>query len=170
MPAAVLLRFARDTPLSPICARLGAVRILLKSFIVWLMLLAIPFQGFASATMLVCAPMQSVPHTVTMSSPSAMQHDHAAMLNPAGTEEHHHHAASSLANAELDTGDQSGVHHAGGKCNSCATCCFGASMAPSHSARVSAEEQHFAIISFEVDHIASVDLAFPERPPQTSLT
>jgi hypothetical protein len=43
-------------------------------------------------------------------------------------------------------------------------------MAPTFTSVVPAEAQNFAVISFEVDHVASVDLALPERPPQTSLT
>lgn len=43
-------------------------------------------------------------------------------------------------------------------------------MTPSYALRVPAEVQHFAIISFEVDRVANVDLALPERPPQISLT
>jgi uncharacterized protein YpuA (DUF1002 family) len=152
-------------------ARIGPVRTLLKSLIVWLLLLAIPFQGFASATMLVCAPMQSVPQTITAFSPSTMQHDHRAMLSRAGTEALRIHNASVTAKvSQAEAGHQTTHHHAGGKCNSCATCCFGASMAPTFTSVVAAEAQNFAVISFEVDHVASVDLALPERPPQTSLT
>jgi hypothetical protein len=129
-------------------AKIVDVKTLLKSLIVWLMLLAIPFQGFASATMLVCAPMDSAPQRATVASAVAGQHQHHAA-----------HADKAAAH-----------HHAGGKCNSCATCCFGAIMAPSSASRVPAEVQHFAFISIEIDQIASVDLAHPERPPQTSLS
>ena len=139
------MRFSAMLKVSP-------VKTLLKSLIVWLMLLAIPFQRFASATMLVCAPMNSAPQFAAKASAVAGQHQH--------------HAGNAA-----DAADEAAAHHhAGGKCNSCATCCFGAFMAPSSASRVPAEVRHFAFISLEVDRIASVDLAHPERPPQTSLT
>lgn len=125
------------------------------------MLLAIPFQGFASATMLVCAPMPSLAEA------SPVPHDHQAMLAAAGAGEHHHAAGTNtkakaiLADAHEATAAH---HHAGGKCNACASCCFGAAMAPSGASRVPAEVQHLARFSFEPDRFASVDLALPERP------
>ena len=159
---------APDSPSNNACARIGAVRILLKSLIVWLMLLAIPLQGFASATMLVCAPMP--PASSTVRSASTMPHDHQRMVSAAGGEAHHHPVASRFApDAQLDAGDQTAGHHAGGKCNACATCYFGASMAPPCASRVPAEIQRVASTPSDVGHIGSVDLALPERPPQTSL-
>ena len=144
-------------------ARIVRVKTLLKSLIVWLMLLAIPFQGFASATMLVCAPMESAPQLAAMAqAPAAMHHGDAAVSG------HQHHGADATEAAAAD--EAAAQHHAGGKCNSCATCCFGAIMAPSAASRIPPEVQHFAFLSFAADRIASVDLAHPERPPQASLT
>lgn len=147
------------------CARIVPVKTLLKSLIVWLMLLAIPFQGFASATMLVCAPMDSAPQLAAMVNAPVVHHrgDDAGMVS-----QHHDHASHAVHSTAAD--DAAAHHHAGGKCNSCATCCFGAIMAPSSASRVAAEEPQFSFLSFEVDRIASVDLAHPERPPQASLT
>jgi hypothetical protein len=142
------------------------VKILLKSLIVWLMLVAIPFQGFASATKLVCAPMQSSPQIAKMAEASAGHHDHHATVNAAQLDEPDHHTAT-----QADSDDHTAAHHhTGGKCNSCATCCFGAAMASSYASRVLAEVQHVTKFPFELDRVASVDLALPERPPQTSLT
>jgi hypothetical protein len=152
-------------------ARIVSVKTLLKSLIVWLMLLAIPFQGFASATMLVCAPMQSAALVNSIAGVPAMTHDHQAML--AGERaEHDHHAANIHAKADQTNpnDESSSSHHAGGKCNSCATCCFGASMAPSHASRIPVETQQFSTIPFDNGFVPTVDLAFPERPPQASLT
>lgn len=162
------------------CAKIVRVKTLLKSLIVWLMLLAIPFQGFASATMLICAPIESAPQLLAMAQSPAVHHhadaatggrhhDHAA--HAAAADEHAAHAtAADNASAHSSDDTAAADHHAGGKCNSCATCCFGAIMAPSSASRVPAEVQHFAFVSFEVERMASVDLAHPERPPQASLT
>jgi len=67
-------------------------------------------------------------------------------------------------------GHDAANHHDGGKCNTCASCCFGASMAPGGLPRMAAESPQLAAFHFEAGHVARVDLALPERPPQTSLT
>jgi hypothetical protein len=127
----------------------------LKSLIVWVMLLAVPLQAFASATMLLCAPV-----SVRMES----QHQRAVAEAP-----HQHDVATSLTAAPV-TGDvQNAVsdhHHAGGKCGSCANCGCGASMVPSFASSVPVLAPHFESIPFNLGHVLNVDLAFPERPPR----
>jgi hypothetical protein len=131
------------------CARIVSVKTVLKSLLVWVLLLAVPFQGFASATMLMCAPMQ--PAT------AAAPHDHGAML------------AAQAAGHDHSTGQSAAGHHAKGKCNACAACCFGAAMPPSHFSRVPVEAQSFAVDPVDAGFVPAVDLAFPERPPISSL-
>jgi hypothetical protein len=153
------------------CARIISVKILLKSLIVWLLLLAVPFQGFASATMLMCAPMQSIAHGAAVAATPAPPHDHAAMLAAQSAGQEHHATGSSAAAAHADAGDASAAgHHASGKCNSCAACCFGAAMAPSHIGGIFAEAQNFPVLAFDAGAVPAVDLALPERPPKSSLT
>ena len=132
---------------------------LFKSLIVWLMFAAIPFQGFAAASMLTCAPMQVALHA---SAPAAMPAGHCDSMKAA-----QHHAAAS-ADATHQT---SSHHHAAGKCNTCASCCFGAVMAPlSAVVRVPGETCALADFAFQSIHVPAVDLDLPERPPKTSLT
>jgi hypothetical protein len=135
------------------------VNTLLKSLIVWLMLVAIPFQGFASASMITCAPMQPA-------APAAMTHEHCATMAAM----HHgapHHAMASDAAPD----HSSSHHHTGAKCSTCASCCVGAAMAPSAPvARVPADAPDIADFQFDAGHVATVDLALPERPPKASLT
>lgn len=149
-------------------ARIVSVKILVKSLIVWFLLLAVPFQGFASATMLFCAPMQSPAALTRVSVAAAPAHDHQAMLamQAAG---HDHHGQEVHATGHHAPGASSAGHHDSGKCNACAACCFGASMAPSSSARLAVEMQHFAAAPFDTGFIPTVALALPERPPQASL-
>jgi hypothetical protein len=144
------------------------VKILVKSLIVWLLLLAVPFQGFASATMLFCAPMYTPATVVLASVAAAPAHDHQAMLAmQAAGDGHHAQAAEATGHDPADP--SSAGHHDGGKCNSCAACCFGASMAPSASARFPVEAQHFAAAPFAIGFVPAVEPALPERPPQASL-
>jgi hypothetical protein len=146
------------------------VKTLVKSLIVWLLLLALPFQGFASATMLLCAPIelpQSISPAVASPAPA---HDHQAML--AAQHAGHEHQANGANASVPHAGDHptGSSHHDGSKCNTCAACCFGASMAPSAFVSVAVEAQHFAAVPFATGFIPAVELAQPERPPQVSLT
>ena len=128
------------------------MKTLLKSFIVWLMLVALPFQGFAAASMLTRAPAPAVAamapgHCAEM---ATMQHDGA--VHDSSVERPAPH------------------HHGGGKCGTCASCCFGAVMAPP----VPTLDMPGAAPASTPYHrtdgpVARVDLALPERPPKTSL-
>lgn len=125
---------------------------LLKSLIVWLMLVAIPFQGFAAAGTLTCAPQAAV---------SAMTPEHCAMMAADG---HHQQADAAVT-------DHPAPHqHTGGKCSTCASCCFGAVMAPPVPVLpVPGETPALAAAHFTDRHVARVDLALPERPPRFTL-
>lgn len=124
------------------------MRIVLKALLVWFMLLAVPFQGFASATMLLCAPLP-------VGSAPGVQHEQNA---PAAGTAHQHHEAGAVA----DQSDQ----HAGGKCGSCSECCIGALIAPSRLASLPVAAPHYVAIPFDTGEVPSVDLALPERPPR----
>lgn len=136
------------------------MKTLAKSLFVWLLLLALPFQGFAAATMLPCAPMQPsaamTTASMTMGSP---HHDHQQMLaaQKAQQDGGQHDAQDST----------SGQHHDGKNCKSCSACCPGNLMATSLSVAVLAP--HFTAIPFKTGFVPVVEVALPERPPQTSL-
>jgi hypothetical protein len=136
----------------------------LKSWIVWFMLLAVPLQAFASATMFLCAPV-----SVRMES----NHQRALAEAP-----HQHDVATSLTAASV-TGDVQNVvsdhrhnkadtahHHADGKCGSCASCGCGASMVPSFTSSVPVVAPHFESVPFNLAHVPTVAPALPERPPR----
>jgi hypothetical protein len=154
--------------------------VLLRSFIVWLMLLALPYQGYASAAMMLCAP---VPATATSTAAKSAQsvasaqyhmgmpagpHDHAAMLAAMRDASHssaqHHAAASGDTAASSDTGHPDHAH-GGIKCGGAACCVAGAPMmtlaiaVPLLPAVSSVVPSYFQVLH-------AVDLAHPERPPQ----
>jgi hypothetical protein len=132
------------------------VNAILRVLIIWITLLAVPLQGFASATMSLCAPP-----------PAAAQHDHdhASMTDDAdssdvhaddehagpGMQTDHHHPAS---------------HHQSGKCASCATCGSCVSMAPPFISVLPASAAPSITVPFEQHILPSVDLALLERPPR----
>jgi len=124
---------------------------LFKALIVWLMLAAIPFQGFAAASMLACAPAQT-----KVDAHMNMAPEHCATMDAAQS-----HAAA-------DTDHSSTHHQAGGKCSTCASCCMAALAPPAPVTR--APNETSAAIAFHADDSAAarVDLALPERPPKHS--
>lgn len=135
---------------------------LLQSLLVWLMLVAIPFQGFATAGMLTCATVQADVQAM-------MTPEHCAMMEMGmQPDEATGDDASAYATTHAST-PATAHHHAAGKCGTCASC-FGAVMIPSTAlTRVPGETATLAAFPFESGRVARVDLALPERPPKASL-
>lgn len=124
------------------------------------MLLAIPFQGIASAAMLACA------HDVVNNAAQGTQQ--AAHAAP------HHGAASSPCHETQKMHDGShdlaqDAHDHDGNCSACAACCMGAAMAPAASLNPPAPTLTSALRVAATGRLAAVDLALPERPPRFPL-
>lgn len=115
-----------------------------------LLLLALPFQALASASMRPLAVRQGA------SAHAAM----AARLPPC-----HHGAAMAAA---MDGKDHAG-EHAKGKCGSCAACCTGAALASGATAALPLAPSRFVSIPFRAGYLPSVDPVVPERPPSPLL-
>ena len=138
------------------------MKTLLKSLLVWLLLLAVPFQGFASATMLVCAPLSSPPATLAHAAELAADANGTAIARS-------EHCAAMAALQSDDAGTGKSGHGVDTKCNSCASCHVGAAIASSDVSRIRLETQQFSSIPFDLGFVAVVTLDRPERPPQTRL-
>lgn len=141
---------------------------LLKSLLVWLLLAAIPFQGFAAASMLTCGQAAAVPV-------AAMVHGHCDQpTTPTASPPARTHDAAANANANANVHLHADAHphsHGAGKCNTCASCCFGAVLTPPVSSlHVPGDLPQVALVSADNGPVATVDLALPERPPKASLT
>lgn len=145
--------------------------VLLRSFIVWLMLLALPYQGYASAAMMLCAPNMGSAAKAMPAGP----HDHAAMMaamhdtldgasQDASRASGQHNSAQPDAAPSGDTG-HSGHAHGGVKCGGAACCVAGAPMMTMVIA-VPALPAISSAIPFYSQVLHAVDLAHPERPPQ----
>jgi len=136
------------------------VNTLLRSLIVWLVLLAVPFQGFASAAMSGCASGHAAPASPPAPAP-ASHHAHAMTQAASG----HDHAAmmqASDARADADAAHHGGAH----KCSACSACSIGAAMAPGAAPALAVHAAPALSIPFADGHMPSVDLALPERPPR----
>ncbi|EGF32414.1 hypothetical protein IMCC9480_2502 [Oxalobacteraceae bacterium IMCC9480] len=118
---------------------------------IWLMLLAIPVQGFAAATMLVCEPIAAM----TAAEASAAPHDHAAML-------------AAQASGKPDQPATSG-HHTAAKCGNCATFCIGIVMMSSTQPALPALDFPSQAVVTPIPLLTSVIPDHPERPPQVRL-
>ena len=89
----------------------------LRAILLWLMMLAVPFQGYAAAAMTFCAPEP------THASSGAV-HDHSRHDHGTQGAEHHHADASSDDSADHHDAlsahdDSSDTSH---KCGNCASC------------------------------------------------
>jgi hypothetical protein len=155
------------------------VKRIFRSLLVWLLLLALPFQGLASAGVLACAPAD--PSPAPAPAPAPAHHASAMAMRMAG--QSHDHAAMprapsvQAASASTDGGHCAGAGHDGaheddhraGKPGSCAACCIGAAMAPAALPALPLAPAHFISIPFHAGHVPSVDPVLPERPPRIAL-
>ena len=97
----------------------------IKTFLLWLLLAALPLQGFAAAMQLSCGPTKHAadPGMTAVVSVSHGHHDHAA---PA----HHHDADAHPATTPAPADHASGDGHAASSCSACSACCVGAIALP----------------------------------------
>lgn len=128
---------------------------MIRSLIVWLVLLALPFQGLAAAAAMPCAALARTAPAQPAQAGAAM-HRHAAML-------HHGHATPGAASDGHHAGPD---HHAGAKCGSCSACWVGAAMACAGAA-IGAQQAPSATIPFDAGHLPSVHPRLPDRPPRS---
>ena len=131
-----------------------------RSLIVYCMLLALPYQGYAAAAMMACLPSQATAaadaHMVMPPGP----HDHAAMM-AALQQANAEHAAQSSDNASSHAGHT----HGSAKCGGSACCVAGAPVL-ADMLSVPVLPAVSSAVAFYADYLPAVDLAHPERPPQ----
>lgn len=113
----------------------------LRTLFVWLLLLALPFQGVAAARML--------PAVAGAGMSMSMHAGHAA-TKAADCPMHHATPA-----------DRHDGHHAG----TCGCCCIGSAPAPALP-QLAAAPPDFIAIPFRAGHVTSADPALPDRPPR----
>ena len=118
----------------------------LRSLFVWLLLLALPFQGLAAARML-----------PSVGTPAAMTAAHAA---PAAQSCHDMAAAHAAQAGKAAGGDRHDNHR-----GTCPGCCIAVALAPAPLVPP-AFAPPSAAIPFRAGHVASVDPTLPERPPR----
>jgi hypothetical protein len=120
-----------------------------RTFMLWLLVMAIPVQGFAAATMSSCGSFHAAPWAA--SHEDASKHRHM----------HHHEADAHDDHASPGHGKL-----ATSSCSDCAACCIGTAVLPSVLAWAPFHGRSEPVIvappSFAACHIP----ATPERPPR----
>ena len=131
----------------------------LRLALTWALAIALPVQGLAATTMLLCGP---APHEAAATTPAdAHDRDHAAQ----GDE---HHASAAVDGDHGVPGHHGGGKAAGGKCSVCAACCTGTAMIQSALViAVVPMVSVYAAALFEPHVGVSADGL--ERPPRNSL-
>ena len=123
-----------------------------KTFLLWLLLAALPLQGIAAAVQTSCGPM---PH-----------HGAAEM----GMQSHHHEgddaADSATVVAAKSAGDSADSKHKSSVCSACAACCVGAVAPPPSLALTPAYISSLPEVVSPSPLVTSFIPAGLERPPK----
>jgi hypothetical protein len=123
------------------------VKSIVRTLLVCFLLLALPFQAFAAASML----------------------PRAGVGQPAELPPCHQQMNMQAAAMDGKAQDHQPGQHAKAKCGAGAACCVAAAPAPCLPAALALPEPGTASIPFHAGHLPSVDPVLPERPPSTLL-
>lgn len=141
----------------------------LKTLLLWLLILALPAQGFAAAQ-LACGPAHH--DKVPIGAPASV-HTHDA-IDHVGHVHEHEDQAHEIQNAAADEAapdSSSSFHkHATAKCSACAACCVGAAMSPTV---LTWPQPHDSVTVRIVASAAAFSGHIPaglERPPRVTLS
>lgn len=134
-----------------------------RIFLTWLLLAALPLQGWAAASMLYCA--------TTPRDANVVQAVHHAAHTPVdGPADHVHHAAGdstvevdgTFADRETSTGKLPSPDH---KCVVCAACGHGVALLPTFDLVAATPPPSMAVCP-PVALLRSIALPFPDKPPR----
>ncbi len=135
--------------------------LLLRTLLVWMLVLAVPVQGAAAATMALCGPNHHGTVAAAQTTPPHHAEAHTQGAADAHGSHDHHVAAAADDSTQPAPAD---VH----TCNVCASCCSVGALLQSHLTLPELEfaATVFAAVVTTVDPYAA---GGPDRPPRTSL-
>ena len=134
-----------------------------RHLIMWLLLLALPVQGWAMATMLHCGSG----HQAMVQAPGPM-HQHQAADDLPTFHDHGHHAMVTDTSDDLGHSAHTSDGHAVSKCSACASCCLGAAL-PISSPTVGSAAQRDPPPTAVGTPAFAFFTSGPDRPPRPSL-
>lgn len=163
-------------PWSTLPVYIHSVTRTLRTLLIWLMMLAIPTQGFAAAAMLYCGPasdggrMPGAPDAQISATSGHATIGHAHRMGDTHAGHAHDHAMAESAGPHLAVTDQTGSDAEGflaeAACSVCAACCSGAALVASVLV-LSAHSESFA----PMRPLSVLALDFftdgPRRPPRS---
>ena len=131
----------------------------------WVLVLAVPFQGVAAATMVSCGMV----HEHSIAHLGAYQHPDGALAeavhsHPGAVADHYHNHASADHGEDGKTASGTGFTH---KCGACAACCSGAA-APTGSLTLGAVKLADFYAPLVTRSVAAYVAEGLERPPRLS--
>ena len=145
------------------------MRKFLKPFVLVLLLIVVPFQGYAAAAMLCCgsADIEGSAHAAVKLATQRDVHPHLADL----TRQRHDSAPATEATSVAES-DSGAHHHAGDsseraafKCGACASCCGGAALVQTSVQSIGAAPLTSVRIAFTPQFFYRFVPDTPERPP-----
>lgn len=143
------------------------MRCVIRTLFIWLLVLAVPAQGVAAATMAFCGPN----HHGGGASAQTQTDTSAAHAHPGGAAtDHQHPQAVALADedsvASADSAASTTLSHAGQqKCSACASCCSLGAMLSSEL-DVPAPTLGATVFSTVVPSVEAIAAEGPDRPPR----
>lgn len=142
---------------------------MLKRLIIWIMLIALPLQSYAAASMLYCAQMHPAMAMQTMApADTHAMHGDNADADPAHVQHAEHCDMAMVADGD-DTSDQpTQPHKVAGKCSACSACCMCTIAVFTSPANWLSSSGAVIMAPHLVDTLTSVSLEALQRPPRTS--
>jgi hypothetical protein len=141
---------------------------LIRALLIWLLVLAVPAQGAAAATMAFCGPNHHGGGAATQMQPApAAGHAHQDGVAAQG---HEHHQTAALADEESVTPAVAAASAKVGdaskhKCSACASCCSVSAMLNTVLAVPAPVFMH-AVFSIVVPSVDAFAADGPDRPPR----
>jgi len=136
---------------------------LLKIFLLWLLMAALPLQGFAAAMQISCGLRDRHGSAGTATPAQAHHHDGGAFVS------HHHRPGTDNAAAHSPApADKSfaAKQHAESSCSYCAACCVGATAPPSLAVLTPAYSDSLPVVVSLTPLVTGFIPAGLERPPK----
>ena len=128
----------------------------------WLLALALPIQGYAAQTMLLCGPANH--RSSAIAEHTGQGHDHAAMAHDDAAA----HGSAETSAADADKAPPAELDHAG-KCSVCSSCCS--------AAAIDTSVVTVAVVPPDLPEVPTIKLARDrvmvgglDRPPRLSRT
>ncbi len=147
---------------------------MLQRLLIWIMLFALPLQGFAAVGMIHCEPSQHAQANAAVED-HAYGHRHADHLAAdvgwmeSGSHAHHH----DHANASPDAADSADDHHSSGSDSSHhvhkTACCAGALALTTSTSALFPPAGSLVVGLYDVGVLPTVFLEGPRRPPRSLL-